>query len=59
MLRAQLRQAGDVSALIETPGGFLLYVAKEKPNAVFSVAALSLPKRSYEEWLEEHNNNQP
>ncbi len=53
VLRAQLRQAGDVSAVIETPGGFLLYVAKEKTDAVLSVASLSLPKRSYEQWLEE------
>lgn len=32
VLRVQLRQPGDVSAVIETPGGFLLYVAKEKPT---------------------------
>jgi len=51
VLRVQLRQAGDVSAVIETPGGFLLYVAKEKTDAVLSVAGLSLPKRSYEQWL--------
>jgi hypothetical protein len=53
VLRAQLRQAGDVSAVIETPGGFLLYVCKEKTAATLSVATLSLPKRSYEEWLAE------
>lgn len=32
VLRVQLRQPGDVSAVIETPGGFLLYVAKEKTD---------------------------
>ena len=53
VLRVQLRQAGDVSAVIEMPTGFLLYVAKEKTDAVLSVAGLSLPKRSYEQWLEE------
>jgi hypothetical protein len=53
VLRVQLRQPGDVSAVIETPGGFLLYVAKEKTEVVLSVAGLSLPKRSYEQWLEE------
>lgn len=53
VLRAQLRQAGDVSAVIETPGGFLLYVAKEKSAATLSVATLSLPKRSYDTWLEQ------
>ncbi len=53
VLRVQLRQAGDVSAVIETPGGFLLYVAKDKTDTALSVACLSLPKRSYEQWLSE------
>jgi len=53
VLRAQLRQPGDVSAVIETPGGFLLYLCKEKNPATLSVATLSIPKRSYEQWLAE------
>ena len=53
VLRVQLRRAGDVSAVIETPGGFLLYLAKEKTSEALSVAVLSLPKRNYEQWLEE------
>jgi len=53
VLRVQLRQPGDVSAVIETPGGFLLYVAKEKTDTALTVACLSLPKRSYEQWLSE------
>jgi hypothetical protein len=53
VLRVQLRQPGDVSAVIETPGGFLLYLAKEKTDTALSVACLSLPKRSYEQWLSE------
>lgn len=53
VLRIQLRQAGDVSAVIETPGGFLLYLAKEKTDALLRVGGLSLPKRSYEHWLAE------
>jgi hypothetical protein len=59
VLRVQLRQVGDVSAVIEMPGGFLLYVAKEKTDAVLSVAGLSLPKRSYEQWLAEQNETKP
>jgi len=55
VLRVQLRRRGDVSAVIEMPGGFLLCVAKEKTDAVLSAAVLSLPKRNYEEWL----NKQP
>lgn len=56
VLRVQLRQPGDVSAVIETPGGFLLYLAKAKTATVLSVAGLSLPKRSYEQWLTEQAN---
>ena len=59
VLRVQLRRPGDVSAVIETPGGFLLYVAKEKTDAVLSVAGLSLPKRSYEQWLNEQSEGKP
>ena len=51
VLRAQLQEPGDVSAVIETPGGFLVFLAKEKPAEKLSVASLSRPKRSYEEWL--------
>lgn len=53
VLRVQLRQPGDVSAVIETPGGFLLYLAREKTDTALSVTCLSLPKRSYEQWLSE------
>jgi len=53
VLRAQLRQPGDVSAVIETPGNFLLYVANARTPETLTVATLSLPKRSYEQWLEE------
>ncbi len=59
VLRVQLRHAGDVSAVIEMPGGFLLCVAKEKTDAVLSAAVLSLPKRSYEEWLNEQPDAAP
>ena len=51
VLRAQLRQPGDVSAVIELPGTFLVYVCKEKTRETLSAAMLAIPKRSYEEWL--------
>ena len=57
VLRVQLRQAGDVSAVIETPGGFLLYLAKEKAFETLSVVSLSVPKRNYEQWLEEQTTS--
>jgi hypothetical protein len=55
VLRVQLRQPGDVSAVIETPGGFLLYLTREKTEKILAVATMSLPKRSYESWLAEQN----
>jgi hypothetical protein len=59
VLRAQLRQPGDVSAVIETPSGFLLYVCRETTAATLAVATLSLPKRSYEAWLAEQAKGTP
>lgn len=55
VLRVQLRQPRDVSAVIETPNGFLLYVCTERTPEILSAATLSVPKQSYEEWLAEHN----
>ena len=59
VLRVQLRRPGDVSAVIEMPGGFLLYLAKGKTADTLSVATLSIPKRSYDEWLNEQNESKP
>ncbi|HEY5913395.1 MAG TPA: hypothetical protein VJA21_22640 [Verrucomicrobiae bacterium] len=53
VLRAQLRQAGNISAVIETSGAFLLFVAREKSHTTLTVACLAVPKRSYEQWLQE------
>ncbi len=51
VLRTQLKKAGDVSAVIETPGGFLVFQAVETNAEALKVSSLSIPKRSYEEWL--------
>ena len=59
VLDVQLRREGDVSAVIETPGGFLLYLAKEKTAGTLSAAVLSLPKRGYEQWLAEQTKGEP
>lgn len=53
VLRVQLRRAGDVSAVIEMPSGFLLYVAEERTEAELTVAGLSLTKRNFEQWVQE------
>ena len=54
VLRAQLQKPGDVSAVIEMPGGFLVFLAKEKNSDTLTVSSLTIPKRSYEEWLALH-----
>ncbi|MBI3853716.1 MAG: hypothetical protein HY298_26015 [Verrucomicrobia bacterium] len=51
VLRVQLQKPGDISAVIETPTGFLLFLAKEKTADALSAASLSISKRSYELWL--------
>jgi hypothetical protein len=55
VLRVQLGQADDVSAVIETPGAFLVFLATDKTATTLSVAVLSTPKRSYEQWLSERD----
>jgi hypothetical protein len=59
VLRAQLRQAGDISAVIETPGGFLLYLCQEKTALTLDVLGLAIPKRNYEQWLAEQKKGAP
>jgi len=51
VLRAQLRQPGDISAVIETPGDFRLYLCETNTATNLATATLSVPKRSYEQWL--------
>ncbi|MEO6739260.1 MAG: hypothetical protein ABIP20_03350 [Chthoniobacteraceae bacterium] len=51
VLRVQLRQPGDVSAVIESQRAFQLYLVRERSSAALSAAVLTIPKRSYEEWL--------
>jgi hypothetical protein len=55
VLQVQLRQPGEVSAVVETPGGFQLFLCKEKTATALTVATLSIPKHSYEQWLAEQN----
>lgn len=55
VLRVQLRQPGDISAVIETPESFLLYVCNEKTGDTLRAACLTCPKRNYENWLSEQD----
>lgn len=51
VLQTQLQKPGDVSAVIETPGGFLLFQAKARTAETLAATSLAIPKRSYDEWL--------
>jgi hypothetical protein len=57
VLRAQLTKPGDVSAVIESGSGFSLFFCREKTDAVLSAQSLTIPKRSYEEWLAAQSAN--
>ena len=51
VLSTQLNRAGDISAVIETPQGFQLYVLERRTTNLLCAAAMTIPKRSYDEWL--------
>jgi hypothetical protein len=57
VLAAQLRAAGDVSAVIELPQNFLLFVAEEKNEKSLTAACLDLPKQNCDTWLAAQNSN--
>ncbi len=59
VLRAQLRKPGDVSAVIETPTGFLVFRAKERSADLLIASSLTIPKRSYDEWLSQQPSSAP
>lgn len=50
-LRDQLQKRGDVSDVIEVPGRFLFFIAKEVRSDLLGGAVLSIPKTGYDEWL--------
>jgi hypothetical protein len=50
-LRAQLRQPRDVSSLIDMPSAFAVYALQRRSGAEMIAAAISLAKRSSQDWL--------
>jgi hypothetical protein len=58
VLRVQLLQPADVSAVIEAPHGFMVFLARDKTATALKVISLSIPRRSYEEWLEAQPGNE-
>lgn len=52
VLRAQLNGPGDVTAVIETPDSFLLFVAERKSETALASASINIPKCDYEAWVD-------
>jgi hypothetical protein len=51
VLRAQLQKPASVSAVIEAPSVFQLYLAKSRDTQQITAAVLTIHKRSYDGWL--------
>jgi hypothetical protein len=51
VLRVQLRRPGDVSAVIESPRAFQLYLAAEVSAEAIGAAVLTIPKLGFDQWL--------
>ena len=51
VLSAQLHEPGSVSAVIELPQSFLLYLATERSEHHLSALAVSVPKSDYTQWV--------
>ena len=52
VLNAQLNKPEDVSAVIETPNGFLLSRATGRADRRLSAASVRFAKRGFDAWLE-------
>lgn len=59
VLRVQLKKPGDVSAVIEMSGGFLVFALKELTTETITTASFSVPKRSFEVWLAAQPETKP
>jgi hypothetical protein len=55
VLQIELNQTGAVSSIIETPAGYLIYVARAISADSLTIATLTIPRRSYEEWLSQQS----
>jgi len=53
ILHSQLRKAGDVSAVIENPRDFRVFLAERRTAKALTAAVLTIPKRGYDQWLAE------
>ena len=53
VLNVQLQNPGDVSAVIERPIGFQLFLLSSRTPEEMKVISLVIPKHSYDAWLAE------
>ncbi len=54
VLRTQLLKPGDLSPVVETPTDFRLLLCQSRDPAIITAATLTLPKKSFEDWLLNH-----
>ena len=59
VIKAQLNQPGDVSAVIEMPDGFLVFRCIARDAATLKTSCLTIHKRGYNEWLAQQPKIQP
>ena len=59
LLRMQLEKPGAVSAVVETPAGFVVFQAKQRSATELTAASLSIHKRGYDEWLAQQPESTP
>lgn len=59
VLKAQLNRPGDVSAVIETPNGFLVFRCLARDAATLKASSLTIPKCGYHEWLARQSESSP
>jgi hypothetical protein len=55
VLNIQLQSTGDISAVIERPTGFQLFLLINRTEEEMEVTALTIQKHSYDEWLAEQS----
>jgi len=57
VLDIQLQNPGDVSAVIERPTRFHLYILSNRTAGAMEAISLTVEKHSYDQWLEEQPDN--
>lgn len=55
LLTAQLGKPGDLTSVIDLPTGFIIFQLNEKTTTTISTGTLTVPRRSYEDWISQQH----